>query len=175
MRALYISVAASFSTNHHWRHRMGSSKLHPKNAIELWGRFLSKLPNYFHILREIIVLIKCILKHLDPIYTSVLIWGTVQARIVLKYNNIWRILGSPIRNKCTQNKVKVKFDEQTKFEWNNISIIATVPGVIMLRTLTDTKLGLGMNYTWRLWTGLVMVERWTGLRLCTSKVTGQEG
>ena len=49
-RAQYISVAASFYTNHHWRHRMGSSKLHPKNAIELWGLFVSKLPNYFHIL-----------------------------------------------------------------------------------------------------------------------------
>ena len=133
----YISVAASFSTNHHWRHRMGSSKLHPKNAIELWGLFVSKLPNYFHILQEIIVPLKCILRYLDPIYTSVWYEGFyLQAGRVRKglSCNRWRVSWSPIRNKCTENEVKVKFDEETKFPWNNISIIATVLGGIMLAT-----------------------------------------
>ena len=33
-----------------------------------------------------------------------------------------------------ENEIKVVFDEQTKFHWNNISIIATVLGAIMLHT-----------------------------------------
>ena len=122
-----ISQAAGFYINHHCRLRMGSSKMHPNFGLKWYG-----------IMGDFFVQITKLFSHPTRNYCPYkmpLEIGLINSSLLrmIKWGQVSSIIsGSPRRKKCKQNEVKVKFHEQTEFQWNNISITASHPRGIML-------------------------------------------